>query len=478
MTQINLIWFRNDLRLNDNTALYQACKSYEDKVIALFISTPEQWNHHFISSKKISFIYHHLISLQKALSKLNIVFYHYECTNFLNSIEYLIFFCQKHKIKNLFYNYQYEINERNRDYLVKQQLSQRGILVKGFHDSLLVPVKCIKNQKKETYRVFSFFKKNIINNLYKNIPKCFPIPLKRKIDKDFFLYSFSFKKLICNFDKNIFPVGEKAAINRLENFISCKIDDYSLNRNIPFLKSTSMLSPYLSSGVLSTRYCLMMFLKIKNNISLNEVFSSSWFNEILWREFYYHLLIGFPKISKSQSLAVWEKNINWENNRKLFNAWKQGVTGFPIIDAGMRQLVKLGWMHNRLRMITASFLVKNLLIDWRKGEKFFMTHLIDGDLALNNGGWQWAASIGCDSVSYIRTFNPWNQSKKFDKLGLFIRNFLPELQDVPNYYIHKPHEWSKKVNYKLDYPKPIINYNESRKKVLLIFNKAKSDFKK
>ena len=217
---------------------------------------------------------------------------------------------------------------------------------------------------------------------------------------------------------------------------------------------------------------------MQNKQSFEILINSCWFNQILWREFYYHLLIGFPKISQYESLTKWEKDIEWIDNIKYFNAWKEGNTGFPIIDAGMRQLNQLGWMHNRLRMITASFLVKNLLIASRQGEKYFMSHLIDGDLALNNGGWQWSASIGCDSVPYTRIFNPLCQSRLFDASGIFIKTFVPELKNVPNQYIHQPYEWFKKTKSKLDYPEPIINYDISRKKFLFMFHKIKLKYQK
>lgn len=471
--QKNLIWFRNDLRVHDNTALHQACQNDTDKVISLFISTPKQWHNQSVSKKKISFMYYHLISLQKELLKLNIILYYHESTDFLNSIEYLIFFCKKHKVNNLFYNYEYAINERYRDYLVKKKLSQKGFLVKGFHDNLLFSNRQIRNQKNETYKVFTFFKKKVIQNLHNNIPQCFPVPSKRKSDRDIFLTSISLKNVNLNFNKNFFPVGEKEAINRLKNFCIYKFNDYFLKRDYPFLDATSMLSPYLSAGIISSRYCLKVLLKTKNSLPLNVLLTSPWFDQILWREFYYHLLIGFPKISRSESLVTWEKEIHWINNIKHFNAWKEGNTGFPIIDAGMRQLNELGWMHNRLRMITSSFLVKNLLINWREGEEYFISNLIDGDLALNNGGWQWSASVGCDSVPYIRIFNPLHQSKTFDESGNFIKKFIPELKNVPNHHIHQPHEWSKQKNFKIDYPNPIINYSESRKTSLSLFKQAR-----
>ncbi|WP_295164449.1 deoxyribodipyrimidine photo-lyase [uncultured Buchnera sp.] len=474
----NLIWFRNDLRLYDNTALHNACMCDMDEVIGLFISTPQQWKDHFFSSKKISFIYQSLISLQKELFKLNIILHHHECPNFLSSIDYLIHFCEKNKINSLFYNYQYEINERNRDYIIKKKLSQKGVVVKGFHDSLLISIDRIKNKNNKAYKIFSFFKKKVIYNLSKKIPECFPIPIKRRFYPNFSLLKLFPANLVVNFDQKVFPIGERQAINRLKNFCIDKIEEYSLKKNFPFLNGTSMLSPYLSLGIISPRYCLNIILKKYKKIPLNIILNSDWLNEIIWREFYYHLLVGFPILSKSKALVIWEEKINWTNNINYFNAWKNGNTGFPIVDAGMRQLNQTGWMHNRLRMITSSFLVKNLLINWRKGEKYFMSNLIDGDFALNNGGWQWSASTGSDSVPYIRVFNPLNQSKKFDRSGLFIRKYIPELNYVPDNYIHNPYEWSIRNNCKINYPEPIIDYKNSKKKVLLVYNKAQLDCKK
>ncbi|QFQ32129.1 deoxyribodipyrimidine photo-lyase [Buchnera aphidicola] len=468
----NLIWFRNDLRIHDNTALYHACLSETNKVIGLFIFTSKQWSQHYVSTKKISFLYQNLKSLKDELLKLNINLYHHECTDFLNSIEYLSYFCQVNKINHVFYNYQYEINERNRDSLMKHELAKQGILLEGFHDSILINPNKIKNKNNQPYKKFYFFKKQAIDYLSKNTPICFSLPKKR-------IYHQYDTMPIClnqndniNFDKNLFPIGEKEAINRIKDFCNNKIKHYFSTRNFPYLNSTSMLSPYLSLGIISIRYCLKIFLTKYKHKPLSITLNSSWINEIIWREFYYHLLINFPILSKSQSLLKWEKKINWENNINYFHAWKDGRTGFPIIDAAMNQLNKTGWMHNRLRMITSSFLVKNLLIDWREGEKYFMSRLIDGDYALNNGGWQWSASIGSDTTSYIRVFNPLRQSKIFDKSGFFIKKYLPELKMVPNNYIHHPYEWIVKNNCKINYPKPIINHEHSTKKFLLAYKQA------
>lgn len=475
----NLMWFRNDLRIHDNTALHNACLSNIDEVICLFISTPKQWKKHFVSVKKISFIYQNLISLKKELLKLNIILYYYECTDFLSSIEYLFYFCGKHKVNSLFYNYQYESNEKDRDYLITQKLSMQGISIKGFHDNLLINPNKIKNKNGQPYKKFYFFKHTIINYLSENVPICFPIPKKRilcnknNIDRIYFSKNFHI-----NFNQNLFPIGEKEAIKKLKFFYTYKIEDYLVKRNFPSLNGTSMLSPYLSLGIISIRYCLQILFKKYKKKPLIDTLHTPWINEIIWREFYYHLLINFPMLSKSQSLFKWEKKINWSNNINYLNSWKNGETGFPIVDAAMKQLYQIGWMHNRLRMITASFLVKNLLINWRYGEKYFMSHLIDGDYALNNGGWQWSASIGSDSTSYIRVFHPSRQSEIFDKSGAFIKKYLPSLKIVPNNYIHNPYEWIIKSKCQIDYPKPIVNYQNSKQKFLLEYKLAKSFYNK
>lgn len=470
----NLMWFRNDLRIYDNTALYNSCLSNIDEVVGLFIYTPKQWEKHCISAKKISFLYQNVIFLQKALLKLNIFLHHHECTDFLDSIEYLLYFCQKNQINCLFYNYQYEKNEKNRDDLIIQKLSAQGINIKGFHGNLLVDPEKIKNKQNKSYKKFYFFKKKIIDYVSKKIPVCLPIPKKRMFNNYNILPVYFVKNFNINFNQNLFPIGEKKAIKKLQFFCKNKLEDYFYKRNFPSLNSTSMLSPHLSLGIISVRHCLQIFLKKYANQTLNTIFNPSWITEIIWREFYYHLLINFPILGESQALLRWEKKINWKNNINYFNAWKNGQTGFPIIDAAMKQLKEIGWMHNRLRMITSNFLVKNLLIDWRKGEKYFMHNLIDGDYALNNGGWQWSASVGSDSTSYIRVFNPLRQSKIFDSSGIFIKKYLPVLKTIPNNYIHNPYEWSIQNNCKINYPKPIINYKNSKKNFLLEYQLAKS----
>lgn len=256
----------------------------------------------------------------------------------------------------------------------------------------------------------------------------------------------------------------------IERFFSEKINNYSIDRDFPWKDATSKFSKELNLGVFSPLDIFKYSFEFKNNIPDSGVF----IRQLAWRDFYYHLYYFFPHVLTS-SFKEKYKDIYWENNKEYFAKWTKGQTGFPFVDAGMRQLVNEGFMHNRLRMITASFLTKDLLIDWKKGAEFFMNHLVDGDVLLNNGGWQWSASTGADSQPYFRIFNPVTQSKKFDLEGKYIKKHLPELKNVPIKYIHEPlkmpEEEQKKYGFKIgrDYPYPMVDHKEQRLKALELY---------
>ena len=253
--------------------------------------------------------------------------------------------------------------------------------------------------------------------------------------------------------------GSLAAYEKVLSFKN-KIEQYRAKRDFPAVEGTSQLSPYLKNGsVTSSQIIFLLALEAyKKKESGKEVF----FSEVIWREFFYHILFRHPYV-ETQAFVEKYRDIRWQNDENLFLAWKEGRTGFPIVDAGMRQLRETGWMHNRVRMIVASFLVKDLLIDWRWGEKYFMETLLDGDLAPNNGGWQWAASTGCDPQPYFRIFNPWLQSKKFDPEGLYIKTYIPELANLPVKELHQP------ITSHQDYPPPIVEHSVQREKALTLF---------
>ncbi|MEN4567726.1 deoxyribodipyrimidine photo-lyase [Pantoea sp. SIMBA_072] len=469
----HLVWLRNDLRVNDNLALHAACRDSDAKVIALYLATPAQWQQHDMSPKQAAFIHASLLQVQRALAERGIELHYQACHAFSDSIDALLQFCAKQQVDQLFYNYQYEVNERQRDAEAEKRLDDAGVICQGFDDSLLLPPGSVQSGDRSMYKVFTPFSKAFVRRLQQGLPECVPAPKAREGAPLKATPIPAFDYPTEDFDQDLFPPGEAAALKRLRHFATQPVIDYPAKRDLPALDATSRLSVYLATGVLSPRQCLHRVLH-EHPDALDNSRAFTWLNELIWREFYRHLLVAWPALCRHKPFIDWTRNVEWQRNDAHFDAWKAGKTGYPIVDAAMRQMKALGWMHNRLRMITASFLVKDLLIDWREGERYFMQQLIDGDLAANNGGWQWAASTGTDAAPYFRIFNPTTQGERFDEKGDFIRHYLPELAGVPDSDIHQPHVWAEKHHKKLDYPAPIVDHKVARKKTLDAFERAKS----
>lgn len=470
---IHLVWFRNDLRTTDNPALIQACCDPTAQVIALFMPTPIQWQKHGLSARQLNFKYQNLLKLQQALASLNIPLLVRRCDDFNHQVEQLAQLCQTHQVDALFYNYQYEYDEQTRDTAVVQRLSPKVSCV-GSHGGLFFPPLSIHNAQQRMYQVFTPFRRAFLHKF--EATKIVPEPSPQvRFGQPILLQSIA-PFTPTSQDDPRFPAGETSALAQLAAFCTMQVADYAKTRDFPSLDSTSKLSAYLACGVLSVRQCLA-YLISEFPLFWQHADSGafSWFNELIWREFYHHLLIAYPNLSRNQTFIPWTAQIAWLNDPVGFAQWQAGLTGYPIVDAAMRQLQQTGWMHNRLRMISASFLVKDLLIDWRLGERYFMSQLIDGDLAANNGGWQWAASTGTDSVPYFRIFNPTTQGQRFDPRGQFIRQWLPELESVPDKYIHTPHQWSEGSSKIVSYPLPIVDHTQARSRALTAFNLAKAD---
>eukprot|EP01117_Protostelium_nocturnum_P014500 TRINITY_DN5521_c0_g1_i2.p1 TRINITY_DN5521_c0_g1~~TRINITY_DN5521_c0_g1_i2.p1 ORF type:complete len:331 (+),score=98.83 TRINITY_DN5521_c0_g1_i2:1020-2012(+) len=293
-------------------------------------------------------------------------------------------------------------------------------------------------------------------------------PAGYKVAKEI-LEQFASRKAQLNaFESPIVDLKNKAEIKKKAES-GTRLKEYRVGRDQLSVNGTSRLSPYLAAGVISSRECVNRARELNGN-SLDaggrENGISCWIEELAWRDFYSHVLAAWPRVSMGRAYNLNTEAIVWEKDEKNIQAWKEGRTGFPIVDAAMRQLNETGYMHNRCRMIVASFLTKDLMVDWRIGESYFMLQLIDGDLASNNGGWQWSASTGTDPQPYFRIFNPSSQSEKFDPEGVYIKHWLPQLKNLTGKKLHDPYKWSNEERKSLKYPAPIVNHAESRARAL------------
>ncbi|MGT8858552.1 deoxyribodipyrimidine photo-lyase [Enterobacter sp. 186315] len=465
----HLVWFRADLRVHDNIALAAACRAKNARVLALFIATPEQWREHEMAPRQAACLAAYLNDLQHSLAEKGIPLIYEEVGDFAAQIQKVQDVCKQHEVTDLFYNYQYEFNEQQRDRQLEKVLDE--VVCQGFDDSVMLPPGSVMTGSHEMYKVFTPFKNAYIKRLKEALPECVPAPSVRG-DAITDVPELSFNYPQKEFDDTLFPATEKAAIARLRHFCKEGAEDYEAQRDFPAIDGTSRLSVCLALGALSPRQCLHRLLAEQPK-ALDGGDGAVWLNELIWREFYRHLMTYHPGLCKHRPFIRWTENVKWQDNEAHLQAWQKGATGYPIVDAAMRQMNETGWMHNRLRMITASFLVKDLLIDWRTGERYFISQLIDGDLAANNGGWQWAASTGTDAAPYFRIFNPTTQGQKFDADGEFIRRWVPELKDVPAKAIHDPWAWADKQRVTLDYPRPIVDHKQARAATLAAYEAAR-----
>jgi len=459
-----LVWFRNDLRTADNAALTAACKSGRP-VRACFIVTPEQWREHDWSAARVQFVLEHANALSKQLAKLGITLNFLHADTFDSSVDALEQHCRQHSISHLHFNEEYGANERKRDKQARDRLSSLDVAVKKYRDQTVAPVGQILTQKDEPYSVFTPFSRRWRVWVEETRPTLYPIPsaIGSTVTPE---RTDTLPAPFKNAPEPLVETGEDAAHDALDEFLSERAASYNDTRDFPALDGTSLLSPYLTNGVLSGRQCLIAAQQTGSSGEGIE----TWINEIAWRDFYINILYHYPRLSMHRAFKPETEALKWNDPGEHFEAWKEGRTGIPIVDAAMRQLKATGWMHNRLRMITAMFLSKNLFIDWRLGEAWFMQNLVDGFLASNNGGWQWSASTGTDAAPYFRVFNPVTQSERFDPKGEFIRNWVPELAKLDNKRIHDP---SKGGVIPKGYPRPIVDLKESRKEAIARFQALK-----
>lgn len=453
----HLVWFRNDLRIDDNPALYHAMKDKASEVIAVYFYFEKQFDIHGVGDNQKYLIISAVKNLQQSLKKLNVNLIPIKVNLFKNSTTALKKIIKQLAISDLHFNIQYPLNERERDKKVYQDLKSLVDIHRYSDQSLVEPWKIV-NQENSGYKVFSAYARKVREYLSQfpievfNSPKALPKKNFQAFDlKDFKMIPLSAKKI-----KPALPdVSEKSNNTNLIRFIDEDIADYKIARDIPSATGTSQLSAALAVGSLSVKRCYEIALSFSGEKS------ETWINELIWRDFYRSVIWHFSDVCKGNAFNSVDKLIQWNASEKKLNsnldAWKKGQTGFPIIDAAMQQLLQTGWMHNRLRMIVASFLTKNLLIDWRVGELFFAKHLFDYDFASNNGGWQWCASVGTDAAPYFRVFNPISQQKRFDPEAIFIKKWLPQLEKFSAKEIHN---CEKKA---LDgYYSPIVDLKQTR----------------
>ena len=468
-----LVWFRSDLRLQDNPALRNAFEQAKN-VHAVFIFSNNQLKKHNEANVKIDFLKSNLFLLEEKLNKLNVPLTIIDSGGFDNDASLIEQFIEKKNIKKVFWNNQFGEDEAIRDKLVKILLDKKNIDYETYNDQIIYEPGFLKTGQGLPYSVFTPFKRKWIENFemdFLDIEYRYETRNNLNYSSNVRDFDFNYKKTH-QVNMELWPAGEDEAETRLLRFLNEKAIDYSKNRNDPILDGTSRISPYLALGIISSKKCILEALKI-NNFEFNSghIGVTKWIDEIVWREFYKNIMFSFPKVSKGQPFQDYSKAILWRYNQDEFNAWKEGRTGFPIVDAAMRQLLNEGWMHNRLRMVVAMFFTKNMLHDWRLGEAYFMQNLIDGDFASNNGGWQWSSSTGTDAAPYFRIFNPITQSTNFDKEGKFIKKYIPELKDLDKSVIHNPSIEHRKY---CKYPEPILDLKESRLRAIDAFKTAKS----
>lgn len=457
-------WIRRDLRLSDNLPLSTALGQAR-QVFPVFILDPRLLASGYSSEKRLSFLYAGLHSLDTSLRERG---------------GYLLLRSgnPEQVLKELFYQTEAEAIYAQEDYSPYAVARDRKI--KQILPLILLPglsvyhPQEVQNTNRTPYTVYTPFNKAWQAHSWTGEP----IPAPKDIPTPPGFASESIPA-IHSLISDLFPAGESEAQRRLSEFTSSSdapIFAYQENRNRLDLEGTSTLSPYLRFGMLSARQAVAVARQAINRAwnQYSRRSAETWLNELVWREFYLSILYHFPAVRLS-AFRPKMNDIRWLNEEDSFAAWKDGRTGYPIVDAAMRQLVQTGWMHNRARMITASFLIKDLLIDWRWGERYFMQHLIDGDPAANNGGWQWVAGTGTDAAPYFRVFNPLLQSRKFDPTGVYIRRYIPELADVPTEFIHEPWKMPLDIQGKIrciigkDYPAPIVDHTLARERVLITY---------
>jgi deoxyribodipyrimidine photo-lyase len=466
---MNILWFRRDLRISDNKALSEAA-SAGSKVSPIFIFDTNILNKlKDKDDRRVYYIWQALGELKENLIKkgLNLQLFYGDPASIFERI------LKGQNIERIFTNEDYEPYAIKRDEKVQKLFDKYGARFFSYKDNVVFRGDEVLKSDGTPYKVYTPYMRAWMKHLRPNLIKKHKVNFKKLSFEELKHPEISSLSEI-GFEKPKIPLsfGESRAKKDFKNFLK-RIDAYDTNRDFFSKNGTSRMSVHIRFGCISIRELF------RQTISINSTGSATWIKELIWREFYQMILFNFPEVAIMEFNANY-RAIPWSKDKALFEAWKNGVTGVPIIDAAMRHFKKTGEMHNRLRMVVSSFLTKSLFLDWRLGEKYFAEKLIDFDLASNNGGWQWSASVGCDAQPYFRIFNPYRQSERFDPHAKFIRKTIPELNGFSDKQIHCPHKVSIE-NQKLvgcvigkDYPKPIVNIKENHERAKEVFKTQKS----
>jgi len=473
-----ILWLRQDLRLGDNPALRAACKGAKNLLI-VFIDDPTDQTLSSLGAASRVWLHHSLENLQHDLSKLGQRLFCFQG----NSEAVLTSLVQASGADRVSWNRCYDPVSMDRDIRIKSSLAKLTEVTS--YNGLLIaePWRGCKEDG-SPYRVFTPYYRNLSRLLPLEPPLAAPrklpqaIALKSLKGADWPVLDVADLELLPRLDwhqgvMGHWQVGERAARRQLKRFLASTVENYGVDRDIPSVQGTSTLSPHLHFGEISPRQIAHELYKARPEVVEKKSGSETFLKEVFWREFAYHLLYHFPH-TVDQPLDKRFEKFPWPKiHTSVLSRWQQGRTGVPIVDAGMRQLWQSGWMHNRVRMIVASYLVKNLMIPWQQGERWFRDTLIDADLASNVMGWQWTAGCGADAAPYFRVFNPVLQGKKFDPDGGYVRTWVPELAKLDNKYIHDPWELDATSRASLDYPDPLVDLKVSRLRALDAFDKIK-----
>ncbi|MDG2186863.1 MAG: deoxyribodipyrimidine photo-lyase [Hyphomicrobiales bacterium] len=472
-TNFSICWLRQDLRLTDNPALSKAIE--QGNVLVVYIYDDVNCDKYSMMGEASKWWLHHSLKSLNISMGNNLSIFRGDPQSILGEL------CEEHKVDNIFWNRCYEPWRINRDINIKKHFQEYGLNVETFNSSLLWEPWEVHKEDKTPYLVFTpFYKRGCMNASPPRYPLTRPdIGRVKKSNQSLNIEELKLLPKVKWYEnfKNIWGVGENSAQERLQSFISDGLSNYKEGRNFPSKINCSRLSPHLHFGEISPNQIWYEIDRI-NDSEYPEKDLYHFKSEIGWREFSYNLLYFNQQLPK-QNLYKKFDNFPWKLEKNHLVSWQKGTTGYPIVDAGMRELWQTGYMHNRLRMVVGSFLVKNLLIHWNHGERWFWDCLLDADMASNSASWQWVAGSGADAAPYFRIFNPIMQGQKFDPDGFYTKKYVPELKNMPIKYLFNPWEAPEEVLSEAgvilgdNYPHPIVDMQESRDLALMAFDKIR-----